>query len=227
MKYSSSATTVAVLAIGLVLLNAAPALASTITISALAQQWVLSDGSSGAGSYVVGNLDGEYRNFFVFRIPQTVGTIVSAQLSLPSRNVDLEQSSSATYQVTSLSNALDFADIGTGEIYGSRVYTNADWYQTWTIDLNAAAVADTQASAGGLFGIGGRLLDTTFGLADDGVGVQLLFSGTNMTGERPQLILTISDGAGQTTTPEPASFLLFAPALAVLVLKRRRGHTVR
>jgi PEP-CTERM motif len=50
-----------------------------------------------------------------------------------------------------------YNDLGTGVVYGSRVYTAADQNQIRSISLNAAALGAIQNSSGGSFTLGGSL----------------------------------------------------------------------
>jgi hypothetical protein len=134
---------------------------------------------------------GEYRDFFYFVIPELDGPITSVSLTLPTRGVTLNQSSTTTYQVTSLNieqadlGPLSFADLGTGTFYGSRDYTLADANTTQSISLSAAAL-DALGSGGLTFALGGRLSSPTdFSInAPD----QLLFGRTQ--NQISQLIIT-------------------------------------
>ncbi len=65
----------------------------------------------------------EFRDFFTFAIPQLDGPVISAVLTLSTAGVSTEDSASMTYQITSIPSVFGFTDLGTGTVYGSRVYT--------------------------------------------------------------------------------------------------------
>ncbi len=77
-----------------------------------------------------------------------------------------------------------YDDLGSGTVYASYDASNADNETIIVIDLNAAAVADANAAAGGLWGIGGAittlnggnefLFGSTFGAADTQLLVTLI-----------------------------------------------------
>jgi hypothetical protein len=86
-----------------------------------------------------------------------------------------------------------FNDLGSGTVYGSRVYTDADDNQFRTIELSPSAVAALQAfsnSGGGLFALGGRATSGSANYYAFG------FSGDSFA----QL---------QISTPEPISLVVF------------------
>lgn len=107
-----------------------------------------------------------FRDFFVFNIPVGL-TVTSATLFLDTFIYD-SLSASETLTLFDVSTNLNsllggtggiaaYNDLGSGVSYGSRVYTLADQNLFRSITLNAAALAAIQASAGGLFALGGAL----------------------------------------------------------------------
>ena len=154
--------------------------ADTISLSATGQGWrtlgpfTPQPNNDPSNNYVVGNCgydpppgnsgcnSGEFRNFFQFSIPSFSGTLVSADLVLYPLDIELLQSPSLTYQVTSLPGSFVFGDLGTGTFYGSRTYTSADALgPALAISLDADALNAIMAAAGGAFGVGGRVTSAT------------------------------------------------------------------
>jgi hypothetical protein len=107
-----------------------------------------------------------YRDFFVFNIPVGLA-VTSAQLSLntfsydssnPSETLTLfDVSTNLTSLLAGTGGIAAYNDLGSGVVYGSRVYTAADANLVRTINLDAAAIAAIQQAAGGAFAIGGAL----------------------------------------------------------------------
>jgi hypothetical protein len=146
--------------------------ASSYTINNEASGYISSGGNFTGirpnTNYLVGLCDaadciaspGEYRNFFYFAIPTLDGAITSASLVIPTRNTTLNQSPTLTFQLTSLGISEEslgignFSDLGTGTVYGSRVYSAADASTTQSIALNAAALS-ALGSGGFTFGLSG------------------------------------------------------------------------
>jgi hypothetical protein len=91
------------------------------------------------------------------------GPVISAVLTLSTAGVSTVDSPSMTYQITSIPSVFGFADLGTGTVYGSQVYTAADGGPgagtNRSITLNAAGIAALLSNT--TFGIGGRV--TTLG----------------------------------------------------------------
>ena len=142
---------------------------STVTVDALRRGWVQATGSGNSptatANFLVGvcgtdscNDNGiEHRNWFEFDVPGAVGTVVSAELLLDTIATSAQSIYTAagpvTYTVRSVAPAsyppltagtatvAEFNALGTGTVYGSRVYTTADNNQALTsIPLSAAAV---------------------------------------------------------------------------------------
>jgi hypothetical protein len=68
----------------------------------------------------------EFRDFFAFDTPLLHGPVISAVLTLSSAGVSAVDSGSMTYQITSIPTVFRFNNLGTGTVYGRRVYTAAD-----------------------------------------------------------------------------------------------------
>ncbi len=149
-------------------------------------------------SYFVGNSSSTVtRNFFVFDLSSIDLDIVSMELVVFNRiNGYGSSDPSETYSLFDVStDPLDlingtggtaaFMDLGTGVIYGSHIATSADNGSFITIALNSSAVADANASAGGLWALGGAIT-TLDNLPLTG---EFLF-GESSTSPATQLVLT-------------------------------------
>lgn len=119
-------------------------------------------------NYIVGHTNNAYNNFFAFDLANT-GSVFTAALRLYTGSVsdsdgfgNLVSFFDYTGSIYDLTNAtgdtdLTHADLGSGLLYGSRLYEVGD-AGTWvTIELNADAVADINAAAGGQFALGGTM----------------------------------------------------------------------
>lgn len=107
-----------------------------------------------------------FRNFFVFDIPVGIA-INSAVLSLNTATYD-SLNPTEIYTLFDVNTDLNsllggtggiaaYDDLGSGSVYGSRVYTAADANLTQTIALNAAALAAISAARGEQLGFGGAV----------------------------------------------------------------------
>src|SRR5579864_4891722 len=155
--------------------------ASVITVSDATRGYFTPSTNSGLGlagnNYRAGFCPGppggcmsgpaEFRDFFTFAIPQLDGPVVSAVLMLSTAGVSTADSPSMNYQITSIPSTFGFNDLGTGTVYGSRVYTAADGPTgpgnpegtNQSIALDVAGIAAILSNT--TFGIGGRI--TTLG----------------------------------------------------------------
>lgn len=191
--------------------------ADTITINADARGWIdstgLNNGSSPDNNYVVGQNYNEYRNWFQFTLPAQFGNVQSAVLVLSTQLVDLKQSPSITYSVTSLADPFGFSDLGTGSFYGSKTYTAADNSTFGYIALNDSAI--NSLVAGGIFSVGGRVTSPTqFGPTSP---AQLVFGYSQAMPS--QLVITTAP------VPAPAAAWLFTSGLIGLtgVARKRKA----
>ena len=152
----------------------ADAPATIYDLTADYQGFINQDGNTGANSYLAGNCSsnncsasfvGEIRNYFHFNIPLLDGPLVSATLALKSLNVVMLQSSSAVYEVTSVSS-LTFSSLGTGTFFSA--FTFIDGFNAIGpagLILQPAALTALAASSDIL--IGGRITSPTdFGAAE-------------------------------------------------------------
>jgi len=215
-----------------ILLSCIPALADTFTLSTANRGWITStgtsNGTSGANSYYTGidfsyNAGAELRDWFSFDLSTVSGTITSATIQVASGTYIPYQTTSETLQLTSVA-AQDFADLGTGTVYGTQVYSAAENAQTVTITLDAAAITALNNNAGGTFELGGRL--TSLQQTAPGTANEAIFSTVSGDPAQVQLVLntTGTGGGGQGNAPEPASMLLFITVLAAIPLLRKVGN---
>ena len=146
-------------------------------------------------NYVVGRSFGkEFRNFFTFDLSSLSGTVISANLELK-RGVNAGETNhvyglfdvstdAATLNNNSSLNADIFNDLGTGTSYGTfnvpGTFIRSRDGGNLILPLNAAAVADINAAAGGFFSIGGALLNLS-GSANAPV-EQLILGGSGNSG---------------------------------------------
>jgi hypothetical protein len=116
----------------------------------------------------------EVRNFFAFDLSGLSGPITSATLTIPSNPFGIgynntSGSASITYTNWDVSTSFDdlgdgmnglstFADLGSGEKFGSALVHQGDLFTTVTLD--AAALADISAAEGKDFAIGGSAMAT-------------------------------------------------------------------
>jgi hypothetical protein len=116
----------------------------------------------------------EVRNFFAFDLSDLSGPITSATLIIPSNPFgagyeNTSGSASITYTNWDVSTSVDdlgdgtnglstFADLGSGEKFGSALVHEGDLVTTVTLD--AAALEDIAAAEGKAFAIGGSAMAT-------------------------------------------------------------------
>ena len=133
-----------------------------------AQGWCYDQGDNtvfcngrSADNYIVGIAPRDYRDWFLFDIPQ-LGTITSATFTLNTFNV-LNGPNLVSFFDIANANALgtnsmvSYLDQGSGLLYGQRLYTSADNGFEETITLSAAGLTALNASAGAQFAMGGIL----------------------------------------------------------------------
>jgi hypothetical protein len=192
--------------------------ASVFNLLAFGQGWIRQDGagngSFASNNFIAGNCGandcgiGEFRNFFRFDVSSISGPISSAVLKLNTSNVQPEQAATVGYSISSTSS-LTFADLGTGTLFGSRNYTNADDFTVQSIALNGAGLAALLAG-GTDFIISGRVTSPTlFGPSEAN---QFVF-GSSFGGA--ELVVT-------TGVPEPSTWAMMLIGFAGLAFATRR-----
>jgi hypothetical protein len=191
--------------------------------------WSATQGNTATNTnYAAGNSAGTvWRNFFSFNLGSlnlSNQQIVSATLQLrkygyvgsdPSETVQFFDVSTPVQVLnnnTGMSTAI-FDDLGSGTSYGSvAVSQSAPSTGTVSVSLNAAALADITAAAGGYFSIGGNC--TTCALS------QNVFATSSATGDQLLVIQTAP-------IPEPSTYAMLGIGLAALAFLRRRQSGLR
>jgi len=162
---------------------------SQVVIDATDRGWYDDTGFHGPGNdnYFVGNFQRETRrNWFVFDLSTIDVEIVALQLRAlnPASGffsgdavetyVNYDVTTNLTDLINGLGGVAAYDDLGSGTVYASYDASNSDNATIIVIDLNAAAVADANAAAGGLWGIGGAITtlnggnEYLFGFTDGG-----------------------------------------------------------
>ncbi|MEW4530069.1 PEP-CTERM sorting domain-containing protein [Maioricimonas sp. JC845] len=170
------------------------------------------------------------RNFFTFDLRSLSETIVGATLRLetPPSGFSGSPATFSLYDVTTPVATLTtdhsgpagqaiFADLGTGDFYGSIGIDGGLGFGTiLSISLNAQAISDLNAAIGSDFAFGGAVSN----------GEASVFGGAGSASLRKLVLETSSTVT--TTTPEPSSLALFSIGAAMTGLgaaRRRRRET--
>ena len=221
-------------ALFLVSVCSAPCHAAIITLDAIDSGSYQASGlhNPSIENYLTGIFLTEHRSFVLFDLSSIEGAIRSATLRLfnpevseflhgyvspdPTETLNIYDVTTSPTAITGNTAGVGgFEDLGSGELYGSRVVSAADNGFVVEIILNTAALADLN-SAGGLFLFGGGL-GTLSGAADQHV------FGFSMAGfvsdHTRQLVLDVQ------SVPEPS--LLVPMALAMLGLGWRERRRCR
>jgi hypothetical protein len=158
---------------------------------------------------------GEYRSFFSFDLSGISGTVTSATLNLQRWDqtgpltlglfdVSTPASTLVTGRQQGILSPTIFADLGSGNSYGTFPVNYGGFMDILSFSLNANALADINAMTGsGYFSIGGAVLS--------GSGYIFAIDGGGLPRE---LVLT--------TVPEPSTFALAGIGATVLLGLRRR-----
>lgn len=208
------------LALSLVVFSA-NASASTVAFINTDSGWYTNLGNHAPGNtnYLTGDFSNSagshFRNYFVFNLASLSGTVTSAQLELWTYGItgsgvySLYDVSSNAVTLQSTSNSLaTYADLGSGLSFGSISLATVDANTLITINLNAAALAAIQASAGGVFAVGGDFIG----------GGNWAMGGSGLDGRNR---LVVNTGAAA-QTPEPASLILLGSGCAGVLVRLRR-----
>ena len=217
-----------------ILLAGIPAFADVFTLQTGDRGWATSTGgfNTVAGNpspilnYFAGidfsnNAGAELRNWFQFDLSTITGTVVSASLQIDTGTPIFYQTSSETFQLTSLPSTFNlsnpgnsFSGLGTGSVYATQDY-NASSASTLTITLDSAAIADLNNDLSvGTFGLSGRV--TTLQQTAPGTADEALFTYGGGDPTNVELLVTTT-----TAAPEPASVFLFMAGLGALQMLRR------
>ena len=175
-------------------------------------------------NYLTGiSFDGDHRSFFTFDLSSLSLVVTDALLELrryqyqssaDSENLGLfDVSTDASILNNNVGTSFDiYNDLGSGISYGEfEIFENYNEDEILSFELNSAAVADINASAGGWFSIGGSLL--TIDGSVIGNNVEAIFGASN-DGYSQQLFLNV--------IPEPVSITLFGLVGLLLVKKHRQ-----
>jgi hypothetical protein len=207
-----------VLIVGLtaIALLAAPAEAETVVLTTHQsafdpggspnQGWWASalENRSANANYLVGfeglfNRLDEHRNFFTFDLSTVSRPVVAATLEVqrrrgfggPTETLGFFDvlTDAATLNDNTGTNSSIFADLGEGKAYGTfEVTTTGDPSQFLQFPLNETAISDINATRGGFFSVGGRLLSLTPEQTDQ----EFLF-GSSEPPPPARLVLVVAD----------------------------------
>ena len=135
--------------------------------------WIESTGLHGSNNqnYIVGTLiTGKYNNYAVFDLRGFANLVTSAVITINTASISNGPVTYSLFDTNASLGTLDadrapgdaggialFADLASGNTYGSRVYSAADANQFRSISLNGSALADIQKAVGGQFALGGTL----------------------------------------------------------------------
>jgi len=202
-------------------------ISGAVTINALDSGWFTTDGThTGANNnYIVGqqvfgnNPFSQFRDYFTFGLPAGTGTIIGAELRIlnPTGGYSSPDPTEtySLFDVSATPAALDanrlandptgmaiHADLGSGTVYGSRVFSAADNNTTVAITLNADAVAALNAAIGSTISFGGAITSLA------GTAAQVVFAFSNGAAGTVQLVLQIAaDDWYSITMPNTANTL--------------------
>ncbi|MDX2080870.1 MAG: PEP-CTERM sorting domain-containing protein [Terrimicrobiaceae bacterium] len=223
------------LAVGfaIAVLGATSTNARAVAIDASYRGFYLDNGfhTDGFDGYLTGWDGNEYRSFFVFEIPLLSEPALAGSLrlwmppgsffsTLPSEPLTLWSISTAvpdliaSHDVDSPEGEAIFADLGSGDVFGTAIVSNPGIAGTYLhITLNENALAAIHAAQETQFAIGAS------------------FSSVNVGGDPSIGFLNTATGDGDNTgptaaqlslVPEPGTAMLFVLAVCGLVLVRRR-----
>lgn len=140
------------------------------------------------------------------------------QSSDSSEDILLYDVSSDASDLVNSPTATEFADIGSGNLYGTLTVNDDDAGEYIEAVLNAQAIADLNTAIGGLWSVGGALdFNGSYGANSNFISERVLHDDNNELNDLPsQLVLTGS------VVPEPSSLLLVLGTVAGWAVLRRR-----
>ena len=178
-------------------------------------------------NYITGYTNDNYRSFFSFDLSGISGTVTSATFEVRRYDqfapitLDLFDvtTPAATLITTRLGfqNAAIFADLGSGNSYGSFAVGTGLSTDILSFVLNAAAISDINALVGiNYFSIGGAVFGggTMFSSSNDEPG-----NSNGAFNDVQRLILNVEQ---VTAVPEPSTLLILGSGLLALTALRRR-----
>jgi hypothetical protein len=190
--------------------------------------WVNGDINNNAtnDNYII---NGDFRrDYFTFSLDELVDTVIGATLRVRRYNsdsgvtlnlFDVSTSAADLARRQIIDNSV-FIDLGTGNSYGSFLIGAGVSSDILSFSLNATALADINAAAGGYFSIGGQLNSgTLFGSSSGEPGNS---AGTQNSIQ--ELVLTTLDAP--VAVPEPGSLVLLSAGLLGLGWARHRNRRV-
>jgi len=181
-----------------------PVFGNEVVLEAVDKGRVRQDGNIGGGgpsNYASGISAGfNHRSFFIFSIPPLDGQVITSatlkvfnpDYSSPDPTETLTLFDVDPSSVTELLSNADpvsvavFNDVGSGNIFGQRIVSDADDGQLVEITFNAAGLAALNNAKGGTSGVGGAL--TT--LSGQTSSNELVFSGSGPSGQVSLLLST-------------------------------------
>jgi len=208
---------------GILLAGAGVSSAGVVTLSADARGWYYESGLSNGRLAENNTFTGfnpfanDVNSWFGFDLSGLSGTVTAAELVLDvagysspdaSEVLLLRHVAAPPGQLGTVDSVALFEDLMTGPIFGTRAFGAADAGEMRPILLEAAGVADINAAAGGYWEVGGHIST----LSRTGP-YESIFWGAYGDPSTTQLRLT--------TVPEPATLLVLAFGLAVVVRRRR------
>jgi hypothetical protein len=217
---------ITLMAVALLLAWAPVARPDLIILDATARGMYLDNNLHLPGPYGIGEEGNEpdfteflqFRNYFIFDLSSVGLTVTSATLEVTSGSyvsgdpTETYEIHDVTISLTSITNgtagSAAFNDFADGSVYGTTTLSSGPITTIVSIALNAAAVSNINAAAGGMWAMGGYMTTIT-PLVSDEIGF-----GGNGSGQQSRLVLF--------AIPEPSTLALVSLAgLATAAFRKR------